>query len=153
MQRLTTQGVILVDPPVHGTCTFLEDTLSHDGKQKEAQIGQCEIKHFRGGYVDFHNPTPQSRGPPRTSMLDDLVHNLITKWPPNFNLESPDLPTLCYYPLKIAAAEWRNFIDAMEYCVEGSEYSTESRSLTDAASLEPSLRYLLIWRRRSRDRA
>jgi len=145
------KGLILVDPPVQNT--FLEDTLSHDGNQKEAQIGKCQIKPFRKGYTDFLSPTPGNRSGSRKSMLEDLEHYLTTEWPPNLNLEAPDLHTMCWYPLKIAAAEWMNFIDAMEYSVEGCEYSTESRFVTDTASLESSLRSLLSWRRRSRDMA
>ena len=145
------KGLILVDPPVQNT--FLEDTLSHDGNQKEAQIGKCQVKPFRKGYTDFLSPTPGMRCSGRKTMAEDLEHYLTTEWPPNLNLVAPDLHTMCWYPLKIAAAEWMNFIDAMEYSVEGCEYNTESRFVTDTASLESSLRSLLSWRRRSRDMA
>jgi Mg2+ and Co2+ transporter CorA len=84
-------------------------------------------------------------------MQQDLAHYLETEWPRNLNLDFPDLAVLCYYPLKIAEAEWMNFIDAMEYCVEGCEYRTESHFLKDTASLDSRLRSLLSWRRRSRD--
>src|SRR5436190_14404686 len=80
-------------------------------------------------------------------MLDDLVHYLTTERPPNLSLTSPDPSALCYYPLEIVVAEWVDFIEAMEYCVEGSECSAESRS----AALKSNLRSLLSWRRRSRD--
>jgi hypothetical protein len=117
---------------------------------------------FQGGFEDFLSSPSYSKedvgqtpGPDRLSMLDDLIYYWMTERPSVFNRASPSLLSMSYYPLKIAAAEWKNFVSFMHYSVEDYESSVEALqlSLTNIGKLETYLRHQQSWRRRSREAA
>jgi heme exporter protein D len=121
-----------------------------------------QLQLFQGGFEDFLNlpshskeDVSQAPGPDRLSMLDDLIYYWITEQPSVFNRASPSLLSMSYYPLKIAAAEWKNFEKLMKYSAEDYESSIEALqfSFTDIGRLETFIRYLQGWRRRSREAA
>src|SRR5262245_23759195 len=97
------------------------------------EIKSFRARSFRGCEEDLTDRVPVTGPEECGPMLNSLIENLTTIWPPDFNLHSPDLHSLCYYPLKIAAAEWMNFVSAMEYAVEGYEYLFEDQQLTSSA--------------------
>src|SRR4051812_22476355 len=98
-------GIILVDPPLRHNFVC-EGAVSKDA----AATYFSQIRLFGGGYVDFGTSSEVANGlrqsgdgPTRTTMLDDLVHYWTRGFPPVFDVADPDLLSLSYYPLKIAA--------------------------------------------------
>lgn len=140
-----------MDPPIGNV--FLPDDRGKIGTEQK-YVSQTRL--FQGGFVDFNNSPPFVKksvdwitGPERLSMLDDLIHYWLMELPPGFTVASPSLLSLCYYPFKIAAAEWTNFANSMDYAVRDYEYSLEGSWLTELTVLESALRCLHSWRRRS----
>src|SRR5438034_3797422 len=86
--------------------------------------------------------------PSRVSTLDDLIYYSTQTLPPVFDVANPTPLSLCYYPLRIAAAEFMNFANCLHYLVEIFEYSTES-SLHSLPDLQSHFRELQIYRRSS----
>ncbi len=108
---------------------------------------------FQGGYEDFldfdlsHAPEPTF--PERGSMLGDLIAYWKRGLPPGFRIDAPSLIPLSYYPLRIMAGEWVNYIEAMRQSIKRHEYSTDrSAHGRDLATLDSDLLSLQIWGRR-----
>lgn len=82
-------------------------------------------------------------------MLDQLVYHWMNGKPTIFDPSRPTLQALSYYPLKIVAAEWVNYIAVMSFALKRNEASDISSDLqTDLDKLSSSMRELQSWRRR-----
>jgi len=112
-------------------------------------------KLFQCGYEDFsstsviRDKTLDPQGPPRNSLLEDLVYYWRRDSPPSFNAAMPSLLSISYYSFKIMVAEWMNFANLVHYSVENVECSFEdlSKNITELEGLERDLRTLQRWRR------
>ncbi|KAH8591277.1 hypothetical protein B0O99DRAFT_690880 [Bisporella sp. PMI_857] len=108
---------------------------------------------FQGGYEDFSERRsvvePDSGGPGRISLLEDLVYYWEKERPPAFQPEQPTLLSLTYYPLKIAAGEWVSYIAVMSNSIKQYEYSTEAPLEEHRLrKIDSDLRSLEVWGRR-----
>ena len=137
-------GLVLVDAPTKATYRSLEKEMT------------LESQPFQGGYEDFlQRPSfldSDVSNPVRSSLLEDLVYYWMKEKPPSFNILSPDLLSLAYYPLKIVAAEWVCYIEVLRHCIKQYEYSTERSQLPSEnqglTKLDSDLRALQVWGRR-----
>lgn len=84
---------------------------------------------FLGGYEDFLVPPPVSEeskpAASRQGLLDDLIYYWRRERPGSSNSEAPTLLSISYYPLKIIAAEWINYVAVMNYNIKRYEYTIE----------------------------
>jgi hypothetical protein len=128
-------------------------------KKQSADPVFLQLQPVQGGLRDFLTSSVNSTvvdiqmlGPSRISMFDDLTYCWILERPPAFDSTSPSLLPLPYCSLKVAAAEWRNFVNVVRYSAEDYESSIESLSFSfaDTQKLQTYLRYLQSWRRRCR---
>ena len=150
LKILTGTGVILVDPPLSD---FYETPASGFATGKEVHV-PSEL--FLGGYEDFlHPPNPSETaragsGPQRLSLLEDLLHYWRTEPPPSFEARDPGLLSLAYYPLRIVAAEWMNYITILDHSIKEYEYGTKSPPdfLREVERLNLNMAALQTWRRR-----
>lgn len=68
---------------------------------------------------------------------------------PGFEANAPSLLPIRYYPLRIMAAEWISYIEAMRTSIKRHEYSNDkSAHGQNLATLDSDLRSLQIWDRR-----
>ncbi|KAJ4351924.1 uncharacterized protein N0V89_007268 [Didymosphaeria variabile] len=83
-------------------------------------------------------------------MLDELVHYWTQEAPQIFTASKPGLRDISYYPLKIVAAEWVNYISVMGLSVREYELSTTLSGdlIAQLDKLNTNLRILQGWRRR-----
>lgn len=83
-------------------------------------------------------------------MLDELVHHWTQETPPIFPASKPTLQAISYYPLKIVAAEWVNYIAVMSMSVREYELSTTLSGdlIAQLENLNTNLHILQGWRRR-----
>ncbi|PTU25245.1 hypothetical protein P175DRAFT_0429358 [Aspergillus ochraceoroseus IBT 24754] len=165
VNRMVLLGIILVDGPIFADHTPVQYKTKPQefSDDKELQLRRsCRVKSklFLNGYEDFMPPEPGSldfkdpsafRGPPRESLLADLIYYWKRQIPEDFNAEHPTLFSLAYYPLKIIAAEWNNYLAAMSYHIKRHEYAVETigKPVSELDKLNVDLRSLQVWRRRS----
>lgn len=136
-----------MDPPTKNKYTSAEQQIT---------LGS---KPFQGGYEDFlDRPSFQQQDdsyPEKLSLRKDLIYYWQKKPPPGFNSDNPTLLSLAYYPLKIAAAEWVIYIEAMSNIIKQYEYSTEVTTGSAVTgqerltTIDADLRALQVWGRRS----
>jgi Mg2+ and Co2+ transporter CorA len=83
-------------------------------------------------------------------MLDELVHHWSQQPPPMFTPSAPTLQALSYYPFRIVAAEWVNYIAVLGLSLREYELSTSPTSdlVAELEKLNTDLRILQGWRRR-----
>jgi hypothetical protein len=83
-------------------------------------------------------------------MLDELVHYWTQKPPPMFSASVPTIQALSYYPLKVVAAEWVNYIAVLGLSLREYELSTSLTGdlVAELEKLNTNLRILQGWRRR-----
>lgn len=153
--NIVVPGLILVDPPI------ADNYLSVMKSKREpapATTFHLESKLFLGGYEDFINPAfihIEEKASPRSLSRHGLLEDLMYYWdleePKNFDPDTPTLLSLSYYPLKIIAAEWVNYLAVMNCHIKKYEYTIESLSapLGGLEKLDSDLRSLQSWRRRS----
>jgi len=135
------QGLILVDSPNSDRYTSPEKQII------------LPSQPFQGGYEDFSRRSsflePDSGYPGRVSLLEDLVYYWEKDTPPSFDQTQPSLLALSYYPLKVAAAEWVNYVAVMSHSIKQYEYSTDAPAEKHGLSrIDSDLRSLEIWGRR-----
>ncbi|KAF8849818.1 hypothetical protein BDZ45DRAFT_548645, partial [Acephala macrosclerotiorum] len=134
-------GLILVDKPNSDLYTSPEKQMI------------LPSRPFQGGYEDFsERPSffePDAGYPGRTSLLEDLAWYWQKDRPPAFDPTQPTLLSLTYYPLKISAAEWVNYVAVMSNSIKQYEYTTEAPSQRDELRrIDSDLRSLEVWGRR-----
>lgn len=139
-----------MDPPI--TNRYFIETAN--GLKEVSQ----QTNLFLGGYESFVGPpavsTEESKfiHPDRTCLMNDLVHYwLQTPNPPSFGPKNNRLSSLSYFPLKIAASEWVNYVSVMHKSVKTYEYASNGTTgfLDELNRLNDDLRALQSWRRRS----
>lgn len=83
-------------------------------------------------------------------MLDELIHYWTHDTPPTFTVSSPTLQAFSYYPLKIVAGEWVNYIFVLGMSLREYELSTSLSGdlVAELSKLNINLRVLQGWRRR-----
>lgn len=83
-------------------------------------------------------------------MLDELIYHWTHECPPVFITHNPSLQAFSYYPLKIVASEWVNYISVMGMSLREYELSTRLSGdlLAELEKLNSNLRVLQGWRRR-----
>ncbi|CRG91620.1 Cytoplasmic dynein 2 heavy chain 1 [Talaromyces islandicus] len=152
----------------HWLCLMLVDSsipnglLSLDSRDKTAKERWARFnlrtKLFLSGYEDFLDPpevytaSADAWEPPsRLGMLEDLTYYWSRKWPADFDSTNPTLLSLCFYPLKIIAAEWMNVLAVMNYHIKRYEYSIEGQKTIaqDLDRLNTDLNSLQRWKRRN----
>lgn len=141
-----------MDPPI-------SDTYFSVSTSAQNRIATEEPSHpFMGGLEDFlDSPSffdnSQIRQP--STSRSDLFEGLMYYWgrgPPDcFNGSDPSLLSLAYYPLRIVAAEWANYVSVMHYSIREYEYSVDGHPVpvSKLNKLNSDLRSLQSWRRRS----
>lgn len=143
-------GLILVDPPI--TNRYYTEA---EGYLKEVTL---PTKLFLGGYESFVSSPAFSTEestlihPDRTNLMNDLVYYwLRTPNRPSFGPKSNPLSSLSYFPLKIVAGEWVNYVSVMHKSVKTYEYASNKTAgfLSELNKLNDDLRALQSWRRRS----
>jgi hypothetical protein len=112
---------------------------------------------YMKGYEDFidppsfYAPMDETAGPSRLALLDDLNYYWSTAMPPGFDVKDPDVLSLAYFALKIAAGEWVKYVAVMSNSIKEFEYSRreEPEFLKEIEKLDTDLRALQSWRRRT----
>lgn len=140
-----------MDPPIENTY------LSVQGQEQDVIRVFLPSQLFLGGYEDFLDPPSffedmsHRSGPVRHDLLEDLTYYWARHRPACFNPEAPTLLSLSFYPLKIVAAEWINYVAVMRHSIKEYEYSLEDPSgLSQKLDrLNSDMRALQAWRRRS----
>jgi hypothetical protein len=140
-----------VDPPIKSR--FFRDERNQIEEREHSFTLQSQP--FQGGFENFLSPleflslnTQQKHGPDRLSMFDDLIYYWTEKLPPSFDTINPNLLSLFYYPLRIVAAEWMNFVNFLHYTVDNHEYFGEF-SFQHLDNFQSNLLSLQSWRRSS----
>ncbi|KAM3086319.1 hypothetical protein ACMFMG_000455 [Clarireedia jacksonii] len=134
-------GLVLVDPPVDGTYRSSKKAVNFPSAL------------FQGGYEDFIESESffekTSDIPGRLSHFEDLIFYWTKKSPSSFELGSPNLLSVGYYPLKIVAAEWVKYIECLDRNVMLYEYSTTNPVQNQGfTKLDLDLRSMQTWTRR-----
>lgn len=139
-------GLVLVDPPIQDVYISLRPS------KYNAVIYTPSTPLF-GGTEDFlSTASPASPGAPSAgqSMLDELLHYWKINRPENFSPEKLTLRALSYYPLRIIAAEWVNYIALM--CICARQYdnppSASSTLSKDLKQMDLTLLSISSWPRR-----
>ncbi|KAL5003229.1 hypothetical protein BDV10DRAFT_191088 [Aspergillus recurvatus] len=149
-------GVILVDRPI------FKDYLPviYDKRNEDSKMGRVASALFLDGYEDFMPPSPIPLGfegafwgpqLSRRSLLEDIGYYWNREIPAHFKPTKPTLFALTYYPLRIIAAEWNNYMATMSYHIKRHEYAVEkfNEPISELDRLYADLRILQVWRRRS----
>lgn len=141
-------GIVLLDPPISNNYV--------PSKRHSPLPPNLESFPLLGGCEDF-SPIPiaqlQTQAPwivSNRSMLDELVHHWTHQTPPMFSASSPTLQALSYYPLRIVAAEWVNYVFVLGMSLREYELSTTliGDLTAELEKLNITLRILQGWRRR-----
>jgi hypothetical protein len=141
-------AIILVDPPI---------TNDYVPSRRHGPLpSNTDSSPLFGGSEDFWDSTAtvvegdQPNEPSNRGMLDEFVRYWKQKPPPIFNAETPDLQSFSYYPLKIVAAEWVNYISVLGMSLREYEVSTSLNGdlVAELDKLNVNLRLLQGWRRR-----
>ena len=146
-------AIILVDPPIKNNYI--------PSKRNSRLPPNLDSKTFLGGYEDFSDirfpVTPRDTGNHHhvaqasdRAMLDELVYYWTHQLPQAFDPSAPALQHFSYYPLKIVAAEWVNYIAVLGLSLREYELSTSltGNLVAELESLNTNLRILQGWRRR-----
>lgn len=140
-------AIVLVDPPV--TSNYIPS------KRHGPLPPNLDSSPLLGGCEDFSESpiAEQAQGlssPPNRSMLDELIHYWTHDPPPTFNPSSPTLKSFTYFPLKIVAAEWVNYIFVLGMSLREYELATklDGDLVAELEKLNINLRVLQGWRRR-----
>ncbi|KAL4939898.1 hypothetical protein BDV06DRAFT_224619 [Aspergillus oleicola] len=151
----------LVDSPIFNKSLHVRYNTVLDEDQGVTKRGsQISSRLFLNGYEDFLPPSSvplEIKGAysgfrlSRESLLDDLQYYWERELPVMFDPAKPTLFALSFYPLKIIAAEWNNYMAAMSYHLKRHEYAVEAfnRRVMELDKLDAELRSLQAWRRRS----
>jgi hypothetical protein len=143
---------VLVDPPISDTYISVGDDM------QDTTTVEIPSRPFMGGFEDFRDPPSFFEDPPkhrvsplRHGLLDDLMYYWGQEQPGCFNRDDPTLLSLSYYPLRIVAAEWANYVSVMHYSIREYEYSIDEPPVLfqKLDKLNSDLRSLQSWRRRS----
>lgn len=144
-------AVILVDPPI--------TDVYHSVKKGKKELLHFDIASslFLGGYEDFLDPPTVTDshcyhpGPSRSGLFDDLMYYWQRQRPACFDLKSPSLLHVAYYPIRIIAAEWVNYLTVMHHSIKQYEYTVQDLPalFQELDRLNSDLRTLQSWRRRS----
>lgn len=118
---------------------------------------KLQSRPFQGGFEDYDSSASFLDGysrepsPERRSLFEDLVHCWRNKEPQSFDMNSPTLVSLSYYPLRIIATEWMMYLEAMYYSIKQHEYAPTSipAALRQVTLLNTDLYALQAWSRRS----
>lgn len=83
----------------------------------------------------------------RSAILDELIHYWSTTRPEGFNPQNLTLQAPSYYPLKITAAEWVNYVTVMCFALKPYEYypPASSTSTLNLDNLSSALLSLQSW--------
>ncbi|KAF2141143.1 uncharacterized protein K452DRAFT_327339 [Aplosporella prunicola CBS 121167] len=143
-------GIVLVDPPISSIYYSVKD------KKKDVLLFNFGSKPFLGGYEDFQNAELSYKsevtcGPKRSGLIEDLVYYWKRQKPLFFEPKSPILLHLAYFPLRIVAAEWVNYLTVMHHSIKEYEYKIGGLSdmPQELERLSSDLQTLQSWRRRS----
>lgn len=138
-------GLILVDRPV----TSVVEAFGTEGQRT------YHVKLLHGGFEDFGFPESFSSFTQnsdhemwdRSSVLDSLLHYFKTQTPLGFDVSSPSVLGLGYYPIRIALAEWNLYTHLSSRYSKYYEYSLRDMKnrLHDNDIVD-----LQRWRRRSK---
>jgi hypothetical protein len=154
---------VLVDPPVSDSYISVGEGV------QDTEAVEIPTEPFMGGFEDFLDPPPfsevddgrssgsKSRAESCTFLRHGLLDSLLYYWtreqPRCFNPNSPTMLSLSYYPLRIIAAEWANYVSVMHYSAREYEYSIGEQPVVfekqNLDRLGSDLRSLQTWRRRS----
>ncbi|RDW81302.1 uncharacterized protein DSM5745_04859 [Aspergillus mulundensis] len=148
--------VILVDSPISKDYI----PVVYDKQREDGKPGRIDSRLFLEGYEDFMPPSPipldfeSTLWRPqlsRESLLEDIGYYWRREVPEHFDSTKPTLFALTYYPLRIIAAEWNNYMAAMSYHIKRHEYAVEkfNEPVSELDKLYADLRILQVWRRRS----
>jgi hypothetical protein len=115
------------------------------------------MKPFLGGSEDFNIPqscASEFHGTmvgTSSGILDELIYHWTIGHPPMFEHENPSLASLSYYPLKIVAAEWVNYIAVMAFSIREHERSPKLSAdlVNELEKLNTDVRLLQAWSRRA----
>lgn len=143
-------ALILIDPVDTGVYRYDD---KNDGERREIKLTS---KPFLGGYEDFLNPLKKGTNEKLWTLNRyDLARDLVNYWtldhPPGFQPSKPHLSSFCYYPLRIVAGEWMNYVAVMHRSIKTFEYAKKQKNsfTDDLDKLDKDLRALQAWRRRS----
>lgn len=111
---------------------------------------------FQGGFEDFlpdtfPNETDPNFGPWRRSLLEDLIFYWSNEQFHGFDINTPTLVSLAYYPLKVVAAEWMTYLEVLYHSTKEYEYdpSAISAPMEQLDVLYTDLFALQKWARRN----
>lgn len=115
-----------------------------------------QARLFQGGFEDFlsgtflDSPVPDF-GPGRRSLLEDTIFYWSNGLPQEFDVKSPTLVSLSYYPLKIIAAEWMTYLEVIYHSTKQYEYVLNAihAPMEQMAILHTDLSALQKWTRRN----
>ena len=114
-------GLVLADSPIRDEFKCI--------RNKVLVPVTAASKPFMGGIEDFSAPCSWSGGVPAKmmsqGMFDRLQHHWRLEVPSMFDAERPSLASLAYFPLKIMATEWLNYIAVMASNLKSYEASTK----------------------------
>ncbi|KAH7121209.1 hypothetical protein B0J11DRAFT_60515 [Dendryphion nanum] len=134
-------GIILTDPKVS------------DRYIQETSNGTIAVTYgsrpFAAGYEDFEEPNfhfPQSIPLNRCQNLMDDLLQYLRPGGYNFGINSPTVLGLSYFPLRIVAGEWMNYILIMSYSIK--EYEPKG-GMPRRPETGMDLKELQRWRRRA----
>ncbi|KAL4748043.1 hypothetical protein BDW72DRAFT_161486 [Aspergillus terricola var. indicus] len=151
----------LVDSPILNKNLHIRyNTVLDEDQGVTKQRSQISSRLFLNGYEDFLPPSSLPLGIKgaywgsrlsRESLLDDLQYYWKRELPVMFDAAKPTLFALSFYPLKIIAAEWNNYMAAMSYHLKRHECAVEvfNRREMKLDKLDAELSSLQAWRRRS----
>ncbi|KAF2825393.1 hypothetical protein CC86DRAFT_446724 [Ophiobolus disseminans] len=154
-------SILLVERPNQSwVCIILTDPEMDHQYTPGRNFGRLPVKipstPFLGGCEAFQTSNEREydlkgqSGATKRGMLEDLVQYWTVSAPSMFDPCNPTLRAMAYYPLKIVAAEWVNYIAVMAFSLKAYELSMKpSSNLSDELiKLNFNLRNLQTWRRR-----
>jgi hypothetical protein len=141
-------AIVLVDPPITNDYvpSKRHGLLPPNTESSPLFGGTEDFSGFEGAGVEKEQPNELSN----LGMLDEIIHYWTQKPPPMFDASNPDLRSFSYYPLKIVAAEWVNYISVLGMSLREYEVSTSLNGdlVAELDKLNVNLRLLQGWRRR-----
>ncbi|KAF2439929.1 hypothetical protein P171DRAFT_369118 [Karstenula rhodostoma CBS 690.94] len=143
-------GIVLLDAPIsHNYTASKNHGFSPTYLASNPFFGGCE-DFATSPAASIHGLTYNPATVSNRGMLDELVHYWTQETPQIFTASKPTLRAISYYPLKIVAAEWVNYIAVMGMSVREYELSTTFSGdlIAQLEKLNTNLRILQGWRRR-----
>ena len=119
-----------MDPPV--------TSVVQTGEDDSRVTYEASISH--GGFEDFRAPqsfsafnkSPSGDTWDKTSMMESIIHHLQASPPPGFEVNSPSLLGIGYYPIYITLSEWNIYSYLTSRCAKYYEYSDQVNTGPDA---------------------